>query len=44
MSVLKYDRAYVERIQQLIFDFHHTSDPQLKLQLERQIEEVTRAR
>lgn len=44
MSALKYDRAHMERIQQLIWDLHHTSDPQLKLQLERQIEEVTHAR
>lgn len=44
MSALKHDAAYVQRIQQLIWDLHHTSDLQLKLQLERALEEVTRAR
>lgn len=44
MSALKHDAAYVRCIQRLIWDLHHTSDPQLRLQLERQIEEVTHAR
>lgn len=44
MSAFKYDRVYVQRIQQLIFDLHHASDPQLRLRLERALEEVTRAR
>lgn len=44
MSALKHDRAYVQRIQQLIFDLHHASDPQLRFRLERALEEVTRAR